>query len=359
VLVGLTLPVGVVEALLRPDMVWRWFSLLVLVPTAFAMLYRRSHPLPVVVTVFGVVGAFNFYSLLVGENWEGLFTMATVLILIYCLGRWGSGRDIIIGMTVVVTGTAIDIFTYDPLLLSEVLGGFLILGLTIEMGFIVRTLVNSRAQMVDRARSAERELLARELHDTVAHHVSAIAIQAQAGRAQAATKPEAALDALAVIETEASKTLTEMRAMVGTLRDGDQPDYTPQPGVGDLDELGSHSGGSLPVHVELTGNLGELRPAVDAAVFRLAQESVTNAMRHARNASRVAVNVYGGAESVRLIVDDDGEQATGGTSNHDAGFGLIGMAERAKLLGGTLVAGPRPGRGWVVDATIPRNGGLL
>jgi signal transduction histidine kinase len=107
------------------------------------------------------------------------------------------------------------------------------------------------------------------------------------------------------------------------------------------------------VQVELTGDLAGLPAAVDAAVFRIAQEAVTNARRHARNATLVDVRVDADASFVRLHVDDDGDPALAQTAP-ETGFGLIGMVERATLLGGTCRAGPRLGRGWTVDATLPR-----
>ena len=101
------------------------------------------------------------------------------------------------------------------------------------------------------------------------------------------------------------------------------------------------------------GELDDLSPAVGAAIYRLAQESVTNARRHARHATQVTVAVTGDADRVRLTVDDDGS-ATGGRA--EAGHGLVGMRERATLLGGTFRAGPAAERGWRVEAVLPRAG---
>lgn len=142
--------------------------------------------------------------------------------------------------------------------------------------------------------------------------------------------------------------------MVGSLRRGDQADLRPQQGVRDLCRLERLGEGSGPrVRVTFAGDVDELRPSVDAACFRLAQEAVTNALRHARRASEVQVRVDGGEDLVRLTVVDDGE--TDGASTPSApGFGLIGMAERAKLLGGTFDAGPTANGGWTVEATLPR-----
>ena len=104
----------------------------------------------------------------------------------------------------------------------------------------------------------------------------------------------------------------------------------------------------------LAGELDDLSPAVGAAIYRLAQESITNARRHARHATHVAVAVTGDDDQVRLTVDDDG--STGVASRAPAGYGLIGMHERATLLGGTFHAGPTADRGWRVEANLPRTG---
>jgi signal transduction histidine kinase len=185
--------------------------------------------------------------------------------------------------------------------------------------------------------------------------VSAIAIQAQAGRTVAESHPEAVLDALVVVEKEASRALTEMRTIVGALRRGEQADLAPQPGVADIEQLARNTGHAPRVDVTLTGDLDELPPSVDAALYRLAQESVTNALRHARHATRVRVVVTGEDDCVRLTVWDDGE-ARPVDAGSSAGFGLLGMAERARLLGGAFEAGPNRDRGWTVHAELPKSG---
>jgi signal transduction histidine kinase len=143
-----------------------------------------------------------------------------------------------------------------------------------------------------------------------------------------------------------------MRSMVGTLREGDGVDLRPQQGLRDLRRLERNGAGGGP-RVVVTIEVDELRPSVDAACFRLAQEAVTNALRHARQASEVQVRVDGDDDHVRVTVVDDGRGGAAPTAS-TPGFGLVGMAERAKLLGGTFEAGPRPGGGWTVEATFPR-----
>ena len=354
-LVAIVVVVATVEAFARDQLVWAGASLAVAVGLACLLPWRRVRPLAVVALSFGTVGAVEALSLLRDVEWEGLNTAAFLLVLPYALTRWASGRDVGIGLLVMSVPVVLSGVGGVPL--GDLVGGAAVLLLSCAIGFAVRYAGELRAEEVAGLRSREREELARELHDTVAHHVSAIAVQAQAGRVVAATRPEAAAEALRVIEEEASRALEEMRSMVGTLRQGDQVDLRPQQGIRDLTRLERHDGEPGPrVVVTMAGELDELRPAVDAACFRLAQEAVTNALRHARHASEVAVRVDGDDEHVRITVVDDGHGGGHGGSASAAstpGFGLVGMAERAKLLGGTFDAGPRPGGGWTVTATLP------
>ena len=140
--------------------------------------------------------------------------------------------------------------------------------------------------------------------------------------------------------------------MVAVLRDGDEAELAPHRGVDDIERLARDAAHGPRIHVELEGDLDALRPSLGAAVYRLAQESITNATQHARGASRIDVRVAGENDCVRLTVRDDGE--SGGDDAGRSGYGLIGMTERAALLGGTLAAGPEPGRGWTVSAVLPR-----
>ena len=121
--------------------------------------------------------------------------------------------------------------------------------------------------------------------------MSGIAIQAQAGRAIAASSPERAVEALAVIEDAATRTLTELRAIVGVLRASQDTEFAPQPGVAEVEQLATDGQTRPCVKVALFGAFDDLSPAVGAAIYRLAQESITNARRHARHATQVTVAV--------------------------------------------------------------------
>lgn len=343
---------AIAEGLLRDDVVWRPLAIAMALALAFALLWRRSHPLVVVAIAFGLITVTSLVFIRSDPPF-GLYTTALILVFPYALIRWGSGREIVIGLGLTVLGftTAIAADFTDW---GEAIGGFVFAMSPVLIGATVRYQAHARSRDRDQVVLKEREQLARELHDTVAHHVSAIAIQAQAGRTLAADNPGAPLNALKVIEEEASRTLAEMRAMVGALRHGEEPELTPLPGVAEISGLARGAGETPRIDVELSGSLHDLAPSVDAAVYRLAQESITNAIRHARNATTVHVSVEGDGRFVTMTVCDDGETVRGGSP--EPGFGLLGMRERAKLLGGSLEAGPAPGRGWAVTAVLPRNG---
>ncbi|MEU9338874.1 sensor histidine kinase [Streptomyces sp. NPDC048290] len=349
VLAGVLVLAALLEGVLRDDVVWRPFAVVMAVGLAPVLLWRRSRPLACVVVAFGTVTLLGLVSLLVGVPGVGLDTMVYFLVFVYALVRWGSGREIVAGLAVVAVAAGIGTVA-DRTGAAGVVGGFGVLAAAGAGGAALRYRAESWRRALEQSRSQERAGLARELHDIVAHHVSAIAVQAQAGRAMAGQRPGAALEALVVIEGEASQTLAQMRAMVRVLRDGAPARGAHQPGVADLVSLARRA--PVPVvEVELPDDLDGLPPQVDAAVYRLAQEALTNALRHARGASRVEIRVVAGAGRLRLRVSDDGR--TGPARRVEHGFGLLGMRERVQLLGGTLRAGPAPGGGWTVDAEMP------
>lgn len=332
---------------------WKPTQLVLTLAVAFALPWRRTYPFVVAGFAFTAFAILNIASAIAGVSAdEGLYAGAFMLILPYTLLRWGSGRTHFFGvpLMVLLPWTSLVAGSGD---VGETIAGTVFFLFPAELGVAVRYWHKSRERAIGQARLQERELLARELHDTVAHHVSAIAIQAQAGRTLATTDSGAAFRALATIEQEASRTLAEMRSMVGVLRRGEPADMTPQRGVADIARLAAGPERPL-VSVELSGELSNLQPAVDAALYRLAQESITNARRHAKHATQVVVRVAGDGDNVRLTVSDDGAASV--QPDAAAGFGLAGMAERTRLLGGTFAAGPHPERGWVVDAVVPRDG---
>lgn len=335
---------ALVEGIARPDLPWRALVTVLAMALIPALLWRRQRPLVAVLIGWGVAALLSILQLTMDSGDLGLVSMMVVLILLYALVRWGSGREIVLGLAFVVGVVALGMYAASAGW-AEVFGGTALLLLIVALAVVFRYRADLWQRQQLEIRNEERVALARELHDTVAHHVSAIAVQAQAGGVVAAVQPEKAAEVLAAIESEASRTLAEMRSMVRVLREDDDADYAPQRGVADLPALARSD--STPTIAVSVDRMNLPRP-VDTALYRLAQESLTNALRHARTATRVAIEVRREGDVVRLRVSDDGKPGP----STEPGFGLLGMAERAQLLGGTLTAGPGPD-GWVVEAVLP------
>ncbi|BEL06941.1 histidine kinase [Actinoplanes sichuanensis] len=345
VLVAVLMVAVLAEGLLRPDVPARVATVVMTLALVPALLWRRQRPLSTVAIVFGVSWIVPLFT----GHQPALVSGAFVLLLAYALVRWGSGREIVAGATLILAKIAVSAVT-GAITATDQIAGYLVMSVVFAVAAAMRYRSRLRVRELDQAKLLERERLARDLHDTVAHHVSAMAIRAQAGIAVSRTSPEGAVDALRVIEAEAVRALGEMRTMVRALRGGDPAELAPSPAVADVAGLAGPSPEGPEVEVQIDAGLGELPPAVGTAIYRLAQESVTNARRHARHATRISVRVSAGAGTVRLCVTDDGD----GGGPRSGGFGLAGMRERAALLGGVCEAGPGEGRGWTVTAELPR-----
>ncbi|MFC8503052.1 sensor histidine kinase [Pedococcus sp. NPDC057267] len=337
------------EGLLRPGLAWRYPVVALALLVAPALAWRRDRPLVAAVVGWGVAGLLSVIQLGAPDGDVGLDTMTAVLVLLHSLVRSGSGREAVAGTASVTVVVALGMYAAS-VGWAELFGGIALLLFVVALAAVFRYRADLWRRQQREVRNEERVALARELHDTVAHHVSAIAVQAQAGRVVAGLQPEKAAEVLAAIESEASRTLAEMRSMVRVLREEDAVAYSPQRGVADLPTLARADAPPM-VEVSLDGALAPLAPPVDAALYRMAQESLTNAVRHARSATRVGIHVCRGGDVGRLRVSDDGRTDPGAAP--EPGFGLLGMTERAHLLGGSLSAGPGPDGGWVVGAVLP------
>src|SRR4051794_13138334 len=216
------------EGVFRDDVAWRPFATIVAIGLAPVLLWRRTRPLACVVVGFGTAMALGLATLAGGPRNVGLTTMIYVLVLVYALVRWGSGREIVIGLAAVLVAAVIGTVA-DYTGPSDIIGGFAVLSAAAAGGAAFRYRAESWRRALDQIRSQERVGLARELHDMVAHHVSAIAVQAQAGRAMAGQRPEAALGALRVIEGGEPGPLGEMRPRAGVLPGGGPGKYPPSP----------------------------------------------------------------------------------------------------------------------------------
>jgi signal transduction histidine kinase len=211
-----------------------------------------------------------------------------------------------------------------------------------------QTVVSQRATLAERAR------IARELHDVVAHHVSAIAVQAGAAEEIAERDPRRARAVLATIQASSREALAEMRAVVGVLHEeGDGVTLAPQPGLAQLAQLAAQSrAAGLDVRVHVEGRPAPLPDALELSAYRIIQEALTNTLKHA-GATRAEVTVRYAEDGVELIVTDDGAGETAPSALPGAGRGLVGMRERVALFHGRLDAGPLPGGGFRVVAQLP------
>ena len=204
-----------------------------------------------------------------------------------------------------------------------------------------------------RAAADERLRIAQELHDVVAHSLGVIAVQAGVGMHVIDTDPAEAKRSLEHISRTSRSSLAEIRRVLGLMRSGEATtaSYAPTPGLADLPTLVDEmAGAGLPVDLSVSEGAANLPPGVELAAYRVVQEALTNALRHARaQRATVQVEVVGGR--LRVVVSDDGAGQNGGP--RPGGHGLVGMRERVAVYGGSLDVGPGAGGGFCVDATIP------
>lgn len=214
----------------------------------------------------------------------------------------------------------------------------------------------TRAERAERAVAQERARIARELHDLVAHSMSVVVIQAQAGSRALAADGAAAAGALAAIESTGRQGMAELRRLLGLLTDdGDEAVVSPAASLRRLDDLiATVAATGVSVQARVTGDVADLPPGVDLAAYRIVQESLTNVLKHA-SASRVQVAIDHQRGCLKIEVRDDG---TGSGAAAGEGRGLVGLRERAALYGGALDAGPARGGGFCVRARLPVAGDL-
>ncbi|WP_234986531.1 sensor histidine kinase [Demequina sp. NBRC 110055] len=203
------------------------------------------------------------------------------------------------------------------------------------------------------AAADERARIAREMHDVVAHTLSVVVAQADGGRFAAKADPAQAAHTLETIADVSRAALTEMRALLGLLRIGDEDAALgPQPSIGDIPALvAATRDGGLDCSYVTTGTPRTLPIGAGLALYRITQEGLTNVLKHAGPAAKAFVQLTWEADAVALTVSDDGRGA--GARDDGDGQGLAGMRERATVFGGTLAAGPRAGGGFVVKARLP------
>ncbi|NBE56483.1 sensor histidine kinase [Streptomyces boluensis] len=332
------------------------------------LLWRRSHPMAVLLAMAPV-------SLV--NSWTGILLQAALLqfIVVFNLALRGSRKPVLWTLPLITAPTVIGALRFPEdswdLQVFPALWGYT---MVVLLAMAVRTRKEYTAALVERARqleverdqqarlaaAAERTRIAREMHDIIGHNLSVITGLADGGSYAAKKHPERAGQALEAIAGTSREALTELRRLLGVLRDDTPPaDLTPQPGLADLDSLvsGVRSAG-LPVRMRMRGT-----PAEDAdtagrelTVYRVVQEALTNTMKHAGPTARATVDVGHGPSGLTVTVTDDGH---GHSAPATDGRGLTGMRERTALYDGTLEAGPlpRPPGGWQVRMHLPSTPG--
>jgi signal transduction histidine kinase len=330
---------------------------LIAAPAMAALAWRRRFPLGVAV----VVVLANF-----AINPEGLFsTLLAIVLVAFTIGAETDLARARIGLALLAL-PLFGAFVAEGLEPSDIAAMIVFLGGPWAIGVAFRQRSRRVAEAVERAARLERERaadtaaaaaeerarIARELHDIVSHSISVIAVQTQAVRRRLRPDQEREASDLAAVETTARQAMAEMRRLFGVLRsEEDALALTPQPGLGELDRLLEQvRAAGLPVELDIEGERAELPPGVDLAAYRIVQEGLTNALRHAGPASASVRLRYGG-EELEVVVEDDGSGPNG--SAPAGGHGLVGIRERVTLYGGSFEAGPGAGGGFRLAARLP------
>ncbi len=217
--------------------------------------------------------------------------------------------------------------------------------------------VREREHRTALAVADERARIAREMHDVVAHSLSVIIAQADGGRFIASQKPEKAVEVLSTIGDTGRAALADMRSLLGVLRADEETTFGPQPGIDRVPELIERvRAAGLPTSLDLgTVQAEQIPQAMSLSLFRLVQEALTNVMKHAGPGASAQVRIRHQGGQLEVDVIDDGQGVD--PDSDGMGHGVTGMRERVALFGGTLEAGPLPGRGFRVRATLPLPGG--
>jgi signal transduction histidine kinase len=271
--------------------------------------------------------------------------------------------------TVVVAALELAHVARDRLRLEDALPMVVVTLVVGIVGFVVadrRTrsaVLRDRAEFLEREREAlsrqaaaeERLRIARELHDLVAHSLTTIAIQSSTGRLALPQHPDVAQRALATIETTSRDASREMRQLLGVLRQGGDTaaQLDPTPGLANLDDLvGTMRRAGADVQLTVEGDRRALSRSLDLVAYRVVQEALTNVVKHAGQPAAAAVLVRYDGDQLVLEITDDGA-GNGRSSDGHPGLGIVGMRERVTALGGQFTAGPRPVRGFRVEARLP------
>ncbi|MFJ2576281.1 sensor histidine kinase [Kitasatospora aureofaciens] len=350
-------------AVYNDDTAWPWWVYLVAVSTALPLPWRRRAPL----TVLAASSAAFVTLSVVAHSANAQVPLAGV-IGIYTVAERCSDRARWSVLTVVVVGNVIG--THSP-------NGMLFSLLTSVGSFVFGSLVRAQRQLArveaERAREAgeraaseaaravaeERARIAREMHDILAHAVSLMVIQAEAGPLVVHSKPDRAISTFDTIADAGRDAMVQLRRVLGVLKeDGAGPELAPQPRLAELADVAERvRRAGLRVELELADGLGAVPADVEAAAYRIVQEALTNTVKHS-GADRAAIRVRRAEEVLEVVVSDNGRgvplAADRAVSGWSGGRGLVGIRERAAACGGRAEAGPGPaGEGFLVSARLP------
>ena len=331
-------------------------ALLLVAVAALVLACRRRYPLTVLTISTAAVAA---YSLLGFENGAALLspTLALYTVAVVATTRQATIAGAVTLVTLMASTAANNPFgptgggyyLIPALVAAAFFGG---IALSNHRAFVAS--IQARAEEEASRRVGEERLrIARELHDVVAHTMSTINVQATAAAQVLTERPQTAAAALAAIRTASRDGLRELRAILNVLRQADDADPTaPTPGLTQLGALiaGANQAG-LPTRLEVSGDAPDVPLTVDLAAYRIIQESLTNAIRHAGPATATVNLTY--ADGVLQIAVADTGRGAPSPNPGNGGYGLIGMRERAAAAGGTMQAGTAPGGGYLVTARLP------
>jgi signal transduction histidine kinase len=345
----------------------RWLTVPLPLVIALPLLWRRTRPLVVCALVLGGIVVQSVVS---GHSAEGFQLILIWVVVPYSVAAYCARRDAVVGLAIVLAAFAVYALENDDVMsgrAGDVWAGafFLILAVGAWLaGLVVHgrreaAALSERAIALERdaqiAAAEERARVTRDLHDIVSHNLSVVVVQAAGARARAETR-DVDLGTLEKIERSGREALAEMRRLLGVMREepaAEGPALEPNPGLTQLDVLADRVRGAG-LAVDLRVDVGDdVPPAIGLSAYRIIQEALTNTLKHAGPDARARVVARREEDALVVEVADDGGPGHADAQANGGGHGLVGMRERALLLGGRLDAGPRPGGGFIVTARLP------
>jgi len=269
--------------------------------------------------------------------------------------RWAFGAVLLLGMAIGFMPLRAGLDA-DYVIAGLALG--LVATAVIGLAVYLRMIESTRQRAMDSVRSEQRAEFARDLHDFIAHHVTGIVVQAQGARFIAEQDPKRVLLALEQIEAAGAETMASMRRMVGVLRDPDARPDAPLAPLAGVDELGPlleqfSNAGEVLARLHVDGSTAGIAVEVSTSAYRVVMEALTNIRRHAKDARVADVWVRRTPDWLLVRVANDGAAPRAAMPREAPGYGLVGLTERVRAVGGRITAGPGIGGGWVVDAALP------